>query len=190
MRKNKSNVTQNTHCVDRYINLERFLSLQQVNDDGCIYWTGITNNAGYGFVGFVWDENHTKPNRNHGMMTVHRLAFMLEHDRLPAKRNVNHTCHNKLCVNPAHLVEGTQRDKLDAMQRDGIKACFRGVIRGPYSHKQENRQYKYSDEEIQWVRNSKPLHISLRYGITLQSARCRQWQFRHSYAWLPWDKSK
>jgi len=172
--------------VDRWVNLDLFWSKQQPTATGCTEWTGITNNIGYGFIGFVYAEGKTSPSGHRsGMMTAHRLAFMVHNGRAPTKRNVNHTCHNKLCVNPAHLTEGTQRDKLTDMKRDGIHGGpALGSKRGSYNRKQ-NRVYKYTEEDIQWHRTATSEAIAERYGINLQKAAAKRHQFRHGYAWLP-----
>ena len=176
--------------VDRWVNLELFNRKQEQQPNGCINWTGVQNNIGYGFVGFNYPQGKTSAGGHRGgMMTAHRLAFMLTHNRLPKTRNVNHTCHNKLCVNPDHLVEGTQRDKLDAMIKDGIKGgCVAGVKRGPYNHKQMARTYKYSEEEIQWIRTATTDEICVKYNIDKKHASRKQSMFRHGYKWLPCPK--
>lgn len=170
--------------VDRYVNLELFARQQRELPNGCIEWTGVQNNIGYGFIGFRKinpDTGETLKGPG-GMMTTHRLAWMVEHNRLPTKRNINHTCHNKLCMNPVHLQEGTQRDKLDAMVRDGITGK-RGP--GTYNHKQENRTYNYSEEEIQWIRTADTLDIAAKYGIDRVRASAKRCAFRKGYTWLP-----
>lgn len=178
--------------VDRYVNLELFNSKQQAQANGCINWTGVTSNIGYGFIGFRRVDPTTgepaKGNKNSsgGMMTTHRLAFMVANNRLPTERNVNHTCHNKLCVNPAHLQEGTQREKLDAMVAAGIKGgSKKGDVRGSYNHKQTRRAYKYTVEEIQWIRTADVDLIAERYQMDKQRASSWRWAFRKGYTWLP-----
>ena len=178
--------TLSTYLVaDRYINLTLFNNKQQKLDNGCWEWTGITNNAGYGFIGFIYAE---KPavGYNHGMMTVHRLAWMIANNRLPTKRNINHTCHNKLCVNPDHLTEGTQQEKMQAMRRDGIKlgSPSRGPRQGPSLRKQ-NREYLYSEAEIQWHRTTTIEELMSKYSINRIQATRKQWAFRNKYRWLP-----
>lgn len=183
--------------VDRYVNLELFYRNQRVMPNGCIEWTGVQSNIGYGFIGFRRIDPITgapatgAKNTSGGMMTTHRLAFMIDKKRLPAKRNVNHTCHNKLCINPKHLKEGTQADKLKAMSRDGIKGRRApGVSVGPYLHEQTGRTYKYSKEEIQWVRTANTEDIARKYGITRIKASRKQWGFRQGYKWLPLPEAK
>jgi hypothetical protein len=173
--------------VDRYVNLELFYKNQEPQATGCINWTGVTSNIGYGFIGFNYLPGNASPSGHRsGMMTTHRLAFMVANNRLPVKRNVNHTCHNKLCVNPAHLVEGTQREKLTAMVAAGIKGgCRKGQQRGSYNHKQQDRVYKYSEEEIQWIRTADVDLIAARYGMAKSRASSKRWAFRTNYKWLP-----
>lgn len=175
--------------VDRYVNLDFFYGQQQTLSTGCVVWTGVTNNAGYGFIGFKPQDPDTgAPKANSTrMMTVHRLAFMIEHNRLPSQRNINHTCHNRLCLCPDHLVEGTQTEKMRAMREDGIKVggAIKGVKRGSYHHPQHNRTYTYTTEDIQWVRTANTLDISQRYSITRNKAASMRWQFRRGYNWLP-----
>jgi hypothetical protein len=173
--------------VDRYVNLELFYRKQEPQPNGCIEWTGVKNNIGYGFIGFRSIDPITgEPAKGDaGMMTTHRLAWMIEHKRLPTKRNINHTCHNKLCVNPTHLEEGTQRDKLDAMIKDGIKGGRNlGSSGYAYDHKQEGRKYKYSEEEIRWIRQAHPTEIAEKYNIPVERAATRRWAFRKGYQWL------
>jgi hypothetical protein len=180
--------------VDRYVNLELFHRQMRREHSGCLVWTSnVKNNAGYGFIGFRRQDPVTGApvvgeagQKAGGMMTVHRLAFMVHHGRLPTKRNVNHTCHNKLCCEPSHLTEGTQREKLDAMRIAGIKGGRqKGATGYCYNHKQANRQYRYSEEEIQWVRTATIEDIMARYNLTLKRAHAFRTGFRTGYRWLP-----
>ena len=125
------------------------------------------------------------------MMTVHRLAFMIDRKRLPNQRNVNHTCHNKLCCEPTHLVEGTQQEKIREMNAAGIKGGRpRGSQGYAYNHKQEGRSYAYTEEEIQWIRNNDTKAIAERYGVKRNRAASMRCTFRSGYRWLPWVQDK
>lgn len=170
---------------DRLISQENYERHQRYNPQtGCTEWTGIKSNIGYGFIGYTIDGEKPVKNR---MMTVHRIALGLKLGRpVDPDLNANHSCHNKLCVTPEHLSEGTQRQKRADMVRDGIHNNPTGA-RGAYNKKQ-NRSYKYTEDEIQWVRNANTNDIAVKYNLTRREASTMRHSFRLGYTWLPWVK--
>jgi hypothetical protein len=57
---------------------------------------------------------------------THRISFLLEHGYLPSNKNiVMYTCDNRSCVNPNHLMEGSNSDNILDMVTKG---------RGNYKH--------------------------------------------------------
>ena len=40
--------------VDRFVNLSLFYRQQKQLPNGCIEWTGVKSNVGYGFIGFTY----------------------------------------------------------------------------------------------------------------------------------------
>lgn len=67
---------------------------------GCIQWAGARNHAGYGLINF---RDHTRGNK-HVQLKAHRLFFILHSaEPIPVNMEVDHTCGNRCCVNPAHL---------------------------------------------------------------------------------------
>lgn len=81
---------------------------------GCLRWTGPIGAGGYGVAsaeGRMW--------------SAHRLAFDVAHGEIPAGRVVMHTCDNRWCIEPNHLVAGTQSDNL--------KDCFAKKRNSPRS---------------------------------------------------------
>jgi len=166
---------------DFMINLERFESKCEPDPAGsdCIIWTGVKNNIGYPFMG----ARHIATDK-YKMVTGHRIALAIKLGRpIGTGMNANHSCHRRDCVNPAHLSEGTQRQKVLDMARDGIRT---GRPAGnPYNHKQHARQYKYSEAEIQWVRTAAPRDIAARYNLPIRRAYTMKAAFRNTYRWLP-----
>jgi hypothetical protein len=169
-------------------NPDLFFKKQQPLANGCIEWVGIKNNIGYGLIG-AYDHSQNKLR----MITPHRLALTIKLGRpIAAGMNANHfVCHNRLCVNEQHLEEGTQKEKMTSMREQGILLGNNlGSARGSYNHKQTGRKYKYTEDEIQWVRNATTYEIAQKFNLTAQKAAALRFTFRGGYRWLPWIKTK
>lgn len=77
-------------------------------DGDCWEWRGYLNNKGYGQFG-MWSKR----------WFCHRLSFKLHYGRIYRSLLVLHSCDNPLCVNPAHLRQGTFQDNTnDAKARN------------------------------------------------------------------------
>jgi hypothetical protein len=75
----------------------------------CIVWSGATSVGGYGKMGLTIEGKHV-------VMPVHRIPLLLRDECMPRELNARHLCHNKLCVEVAHLAWGTDADNvLDTM---------------------------------------------------------------------------
>lgn len=171
---------------DRLVNLEYFFNhLEENPTTGCLEWTGVKNNIGYGFIGF-----RDAITKKRGMMTVHRLALMIKLGReIGPGLNSNHSCHNKLCCSEHHVSEGTQKQKLNDMRKDGYPmCCSTGRKVGSRSDVKQNRNYKYSDQEINEVRNSRIKDIMVKYNLPYRRAATFRASLRSGYKWLPWIK--
>lgn len=79
-------------------------------NETCVEWEGTRNRNGYGILGHAV----------HGSRLAHRAALAGKLGR-PVRGKARHTCDNPPCVNPEHLLEGTQADNVaDAVARGRV----------------------------------------------------------------------
>ena len=76
----------------------------------CILWTGLRNNKGYGKAWYP---------RTQKLILLSRLIWSAVNEcDIPAGHNILHSCDTPGCVNPNHLMAGTQsRNIKDAYRR-------------------------------------------------------------------------
>jgi HNH endonuclease len=112
---------------------EKFWSrvCQGAHDD-CWEWQGTLNSNGYGV--FVIDRKY---------WGAHRFSFMLSNGRLKRGLCVGHLCHNRKCVNPAHLVQITAAENSQQMVMANRTRPARGIA---------NSHAKLSDAAVREIR--------------------------------------
>ena len=106
-------------CNERYVGkdvpdnialpmiLKRLLKNGRRTESGCLEWTRWRNAEGYGFTSF---RSHNEP--------THRLMFMATKGPIPEGGIIRHRCDNPPCMEPEHLLLGTEADNTaDTIER-------------------------------------------------------------------------
>lgn len=89
--------------------MDRFWSkVNKGEPDECWEWTASLGTKGYGQFGYEGK-----------ILGAHRVAYLLTHGEIPNGKQIAHTCHNKLCCNPAHLEAQTNSENSFANYQDG-----------------------------------------------------------------------
>ena len=87
---------------------------------GCWEWSGRLSDSGYGVF-----------KMNGSYKQAHRISWSWSNEReIPEGMLIDHMCHNRSCVNPAHLRLATQA--LNMQNRKGATARSKTGIRGVY----------------------------------------------------------
>lgn len=97
--------------------------------DECWLWkgfssTGVRNKEPYGYFSL----------RHGAVVLAHRASFVIFNNKIPTV--VRHSCDNTLCVNPKHLLDGTQKENCQDMARKG-----RSLGRFKYTHCIHGHEY-------------------------------------------------
>lgn len=134
--------------------------------DECWPWKGSPNTSGYGQVDLTYKGVRCAHN-------VHRVIWALAHGRSPGRRFVRHTCHNRICCNPAHLRLGTPLQN----SRDMIAA-------GRSTAGDRNPNARLTAEQVHGIRSAlaageTQASVARRHGVSCQAvnhiATGRRW---------------
>lgn len=126
---------------------ERFEDkFERVPWSGCWIWTGATNAGGrYGVFG---------TGRDLGTRQAHRIAYTLYgNGDVPGELNVCHHCDNGLCVNPAHLFLGTQKDNVADMITKGRKVIGNSGRHGNHAKGERGGNAKITQAVVEDMRS-------------------------------------
>lgn len=76
--------------------------------DSCWLWIGAKNNKGY-----------PQFRINGQTFYAHRLSYEMEKGEIEKGKYILHRCDTPLCVRPAHLFKGTQKDNMQDCKAKG-----------------------------------------------------------------------
>ena len=104
------------------VDLDGPLAANDPSLGACWVWTG---NVGSGPYGLFWDGDH--------MMNAHRFAWSALIGPPTAGMVLDHfACDNKLCVNPTHLREVTQRE--NTLRSTSVAGVHAAATACPHGH--------------------------------------------------------
>ena len=82
-------------------------------EHGCWEWNGVLTGSGYGKCGMLGEQR------------AHRVSYRLHYGDISGGNVIMHKCDNRICVNPAHLEQGTHKDNMADMKKKGRAATGR-----------------------------------------------------------------
>lgn len=86
---------------------KKFLNKINITNE-CWVWPKAAYN-GYGFMALTISKNKTYT------ISAHKLSYLLFIGNIKDDLLIRHTCNNRLCVNPDHLLLGTKQDNTNDM---------------------------------------------------------------------------
>lgn len=116
---------------------------------GCWLWQGETNNSGYGLIRYKGRK-----------IPVTHFAYYLATGQWPTDQ-INHVCHNPICVNPQHIYDGTQSQNM----QDKINA---GRHRQKDQYGEKNPKARLTVTKVKLIRK---LHITGKYTLSSLAQR-------------------
>lgn len=129
-------------------------NVDQSGYSACWDWLGGADTRGYGHL--KWNGKVTR---------AHRIAYELANGVIPNGEGhhgtvVMHSCDNRLCCNPAHLIIGTHSDNMADMAAKGRR---KGIGTGA-----DNGRAKLTVDQVSAIRSDKrgKRAIAPEYGIS------------------------
>ena len=168
---------------DIWIDYQKLINRSVVNaDTGC--WeikTGALHRQGYPMLPAFRATDNTS------IMTTGHRAVLKYHTNLDLQgQEAIHRCSNPSCVNPDHLFAGTHRENMDQMVAKGRSPMFgKFGPRGPYGPRKQNRDYRYTDEQLLFCYNHSPKEIKQAYPeISMSRIYKLRSSVKNEYLWL------
>lgn len=145
---------------NRCIPLERRLRYTLDETTGCWLWPGEVNNKGYPRM---WVEGRR--------MSGHRAVYELFKGPLGPGQVVMHECDTPRCINPDHLILGTQLENLADMRAKG-RGTAPPVHRGESHHKAKLTERQVREMRARYAGGGVSQRVlALEYGVSQTSIK-------------------
>lgn len=140
-------------CRDQ-IDSRFWLYVDKKKDDECWPWIGSTGPNGYGRTSYLGKKD----------AIASRVSYEITHGKIPDGKIVMHTCDNRKCVNPSHLMVGSYLDNTRDMINKGR------AIHNPMVGSKHPRS-KVTEEDVLEIRENKEGNgaIAKRYNVSVSA---------------------
>lgn len=126
-----------------------------ISPDGCWDWTGCLDKKGYGYISTLrWAKKLN-------VTRAHRFSYICFKGDFDRELFICHRCHNRACVNPAHLYAGTAKDNIGDMHRAGRNNNVSGEQHG----RSKLKAIDAVDIKSRLLRGEKSRDIAKFYGV-------------------------
>lgn len=141
---------------------ERFLSMTEVDVNGCWVWQGCIGPGGYG-----------RFKTQSISRTAHRWAYALFRGGLQDGMVIDHLCRNRACVNPDHLEQVTQAENVRRGLSGELKTHCKRRHLLPAERNSTGRRVCKTCKQIEWQRRRDADPDGFREDARLRQARYR-----------------
>jgi len=134
----------------------RFLKKVKKIESGCWIFLGAQDSRGYGKIG--------EGGRFGKTTAAHRVSYQIHYGPIPDGKFVLHSCDVPLCVNPAHLWLGTQKENIHDCISKGRNHCL--VPTKLFG--EDHPRHKLTADQVRAIRESveSQAKIAMQFGIT------------------------
>ena len=91
--------------------------------NGCWTWTGAFFKKKYGNYGQL-----RMGGKDGKAKKAHRISYTFFVGEIPEGKEIDHLCHNTMCVNPKHLEAVTHAQNMQRRKDSGLEKCKHGHL--------------------------------------------------------------